>query len=150
MIVRPAEPADWPGLWPLLAGMGQVDAAEAARRRFASIVADAAQYLAVAELGGELVGYAWAHQGPRHLRAGHSTVRLNDLFVAPGRRRQGAGRRLLAAVIAWATGRGATWLEWQAGAAALPFYARLGYTGDPCPDPAHPYFELTLAADPRR
>ena len=101
----------------------------------------------VAEGQGDLLGYAWAHQGPVHRRAGRSSVRLNDLFVAPGWRRRGVGRCLFAAVLRWATARGADWLEWQASEAAAPFYTRLGYTGQPERDPEHPFFEITLGPD---
>lgn len=144
--VRPARAEDWGGLWPLLVGMGQVDDAAKARLRFERILASGAECLPVAEQRGELVGYAWAHEGPVHLRAGRSAVRLNDLYVAPGCRHQGVGRRLFAAVLEWATARGADWLEWQASLAAVPFYERLGHTGQPERDPEHPFFEITLAA----
>ena len=63
-------------------------------------------------------------------------------------RRQSVGRRLFLAVLDWATERGADWLEWQASLDAMPFYEQLGYSGDPCPDPGHPSFEITLAPDP--
>lgn len=146
-VVRPARGDDWEGLWPLLVGMGQVDDAARARQRFQRVLGHAAECLPVAEQRGKLVGYAWAHQGPAHLRAGHSAVRLNDLFVAPVWRRQGVGSQLFAAVLRWATERDAEWLEWQASLVAVPFYERLGYTGRPEHDPEHPFFEITLAPD---
>jgi len=147
VIVRPACEEDWDRLWPLLVDMGQVDAASNAVRRFGRAIRYDAEFLPVAVSEGELAGYAWAHQGPVHLRAGRSSVRLNDLFVTPACRRRGIGRRLFIAVLSWATERGADWLEWQASAAALPFYARLGYHGEPERDPEHPFFEVTLAPD---
>jgi GNAT superfamily N-acetyltransferase len=116
-------------------------------RRFRRIIQNDAEFLPVAVSQGELTGYAWAHQGPVHVRAGRSSVRLDDLFVTPSCRRQGIGRLLFAAVLQWAMERGADWLEWQASAAALPFYARLGYTGQPERDPERPFFEVTLATD---
>jgi GNAT superfamily N-acetyltransferase len=136
--VRPAEGGDWPAVWPLLQAMGQVDTRTGARRRFQEIVRNNRQYLSLAVIDGRIAGYAWAHHGPLHLRAGRSTVRLNDLFVAPEWRRQGIGRCLLQAVQQWTIARQATWLEWQASRAALTFYERLGFTGDPRPDPEHP------------
>lgn len=145
--VRPAQAEDWDGLWPLLVGMGQVDDAAKARLRFERILGAGAECLPVAERDGRLVGYAWAHQGPVHLRAGRSVVRLNDLFVVPACRRRGVGRRLFAAVLDWATARGTAWLEWQASLAAMPFYERLGHVGQPERDPEHPFFEITLAPD---
>ena len=146
-LVRVAQKADWPAVWPLLQAMGQVDSEASAHRRFQEIVRDNQQFLPVALMDDRIAGYAWAHHGPLHLRAGRSTVRLNDLFVAPEWRRRGIGRCLLEAVQQWATERQATWLEWQASKAAVPFYERLGYTGDPCPDPEHPFFEITLASE---
>ncbi|HEY8744951.1 MAG TPA: GNAT family N-acetyltransferase [Chloroflexota bacterium] len=53
----------------------------------------------------------------------------------------------MAAVRQWATDQQATWLEWQANTAALPFYERLGFTGDPCSDPEHPFFEIALPSE---
>ncbi len=147
LLVRPARTADWAGCWPLLQAMGKVDGEEAARQRFTRVLANPAEFLPVAERGGVLVGYAWAHQGPLHLRAGRSTVRMNDLFVTPAWRRHGVGRQLLAAVITWAKEQRADWLEWPASRATLPFYERLGYHGDPCPDPDHPFFEIVLTDD---
>lgn len=127
--------------------MGQVDDTAKARQRVERILGSVAERLLVADHGTELLGYAWAHQGPVHLRAGRS-VRLDDLFVSPAWRRKGVGRRLFLAVLDWARERGADWLEWQASRAAVPFYQQLGYTGDPCPDPEHPFFEITLAVRP--
>jgi GNAT superfamily N-acetyltransferase len=147
IVVRPARDGDWDRLWPLLVGMGQVDAPGKAVRRFRRVIENDAEFLSVAEWQGELTGYAWAHQGPVHLRAGRSSVRLNDQFVAPRYRCRGVGRILFVAVLQWATACGADWLEWQASAAALPFYARLGYTGQPERDPDHPFFEVTLAPE---
>lgn len=78
------------------------------------------------------------------MRTGRSIVRLHDLFVSPTHRRSGIGTQLFGFVARWAKERGATWLQWQASAAALPFYERLGFVGDPCPDPKHPFFEIEL------
>lgn len=78
------------------------------------IVRDNQQFLPAPVIDGPIVGYAWAHHAPSHPRAGHSTVRLNNLFVAPEWRRRGIGMRLFDAVQHWATERPATWLEWQA------------------------------------
>lgn len=149
VVVRPARGADWARCWPLLRAMGQVGVKEAVQQRFVRGIGNPQAFLPVAEQNGALVGYAWAHQGPLHPRAGYSTVRLNDLFVTPAWRRQGVGRQVLEVVIRWATEQGADWLEWQASTAAPPFYARLGYRGDPCPDPEHPFFEIDLASGRR-
>jgi GNAT superfamily N-acetyltransferase len=76
------------------------------------------------------------------LRTGARTARLHDLFVTPDHRRRGIGSALFLAVKTWAERRGVRYLEWQASRAALPFYERLGYTGDPCPQPDYPFFEI--------
>lgn len=142
--VRSAVLEDWPRLWPLLRGMGKTDTEARAKERFERITPRPDHYLPVALLDEEVAGYAWAQDHGAHLRSGASIVRMHDLYVDPPRRRRGAGSALVDAVRAWARGRGAVWLQWQASRDALPFYTRLGLTGDPCPDPEHPFFEIEL------
>jgi GNAT superfamily N-acetyltransferase len=96
--------------------------------------------------GGELVGYAAVQDYGPTLRGGddHRMARLHDLYVVPHRRRAGVGRALMAAVFDWAGPR-VRYLEWQAHRdRAAPFYERLGYRGDPCPQPEYPTFEVDL------
>lgn len=48
----------------------------------------------------------------------------------------------MAAVVDWA-GERVRWLEWQGHhERAAPFYERLGYRGQPCPQPDYPTFEI--------
>ncbi len=67
---------------------------------------------------------------------------MNDLYVDALYRRHGHGRALFERVESWARARGVRWLQWQSARAALGFYERLGLTGDSCPDPDHPEFEI--------
>lgn len=145
-ILRPATPEDWIALSPLLRAMGQVDDEIKACTRLASVLGRPDHALFVATTAGEpvVVGYAWVQDYGPHLRTGKSVARLHDLYVDPRYRRCGAGTLLLAEVQQWARDREVTWLQWQASASALPFYARVGLIGEPCPDPEHPFFEIDL------
>ena len=82
----------------------------------------------VAEVDGELVGYAFFHDSYNPGVAGPE-VWLHDVFVREHARSRGVGRRLMAAV-AWATvKRGATTLCWgvlSSNRRARAFYAGLG------------------------
>ncbi len=60
----------------------------------------------------------------------------------PPRRRAGVGTALFRSVREWAATRHVKCLQWQSTEDALPFYRSLGLNGDPCPDPAHPFFEI--------
>jgi GNAT superfamily N-acetyltransferase len=144
ILVRTGQAEDWSSLWPLLQGMGKTESEAEVARRVAAARRQVEHFLPVATSQGAVVGYAWAQHHSPHLRSGTSVVRLHDLFVAPPWRRHGAGSALFDAVARWAARRGATWLQWQASADALSFYARRGLQGDPCPDPEHPFFEIDL------
>jgi GNAT superfamily N-acetyltransferase len=68
--------------------------------------------------------------------------------VRPGRRLAGVGRALMAAVSQWA-GQRVRYLEWQAHRErAASCYQRLGYRGDPCPQPDYPSFEIDFRPPP--
>ncbi len=144
-VIRPATPADWDTLLPLLRGMGS-QADERARQRFALLACRDDHYLPIANADEELVGYGWVQDYGPHLRSGDRTARLHDLFVAPDHRRRGVGALLFDAMKTWAERRDVRYLEWQASHAALPFYAHVGYQGDPCPQPEFPSFEIDFAA----
>ena len=58
---------------------------------------------------------------------------LSDLFVTPGRRRDGTGRKLMEAADAFARGQGAAAIELDTvhtNTAAQALYESLGYEGD--------------------
>lgn len=139
--IRQAESRDWDALWLLLSERGS-DSEVSARARFTQMLHQKEHCLQVAVLGDTLVGYTWAQDYGPHLRNSKRTARLHDLFVAASHRRQGVGTLLLGAVRDWAQKEGVTWLQWQASRAAIPFYEQLGFKGDPCPDPEHPFFEI--------
>ncbi len=82
----------------------------------------------VAEVGGELVGYAFFNDGYNAETAAPS-VWLHDLFVRDHARSLGVGRRLMAAVARATLARGVTSLWWSvlsSNRRARAFYAGLG------------------------
>ncbi|HEX2568942.1 MAG TPA: GNAT family N-acetyltransferase [Polyangia bacterium] len=85
-------------------------------------------HLLVGERAGEIIGYALYTQT---YNTDYATIGLwlEDLYVLEVERRQGAGRRLLAAVAAEAVRRGAASVMWGVRATntrALAFYASIG------------------------
>ena len=82
----------------------------------------------VAEVDGELVGYAFFHDSYNPEIAAPE-VWLHDLFVRGHARSRGVGRRLMAAVARVTVERGATALSWgvlSSNRRARAFYADLG------------------------
>ncbi len=82
----------------------------------------------VAEVDGELVGYAFFHDSYNPGVAGPE-VWLHDLFVREHARSLGVGRRLMVAVARATLARGATALSWgvqSSNRRARAFYAGLG------------------------
>lgn len=147
--VRSLLAEDWPGLWPMLKDMGvNGDHPDTQRERYLGLVADPRWVILGAQADGELAGYAAVQDHGPHLRSGddHRVARLHDLYVRPDLRMGGVGRALMAAVSEWARHR-VRYLEWQAHRErAVPFYERLGYKGDPCPQPEYPTFEIDFRA----
>jgi ribosomal protein S18 acetylase RimI-like enzyme len=83
------------------------------------------EHVAVAEADGALVGLAAASYATWNRR-----VPVEHCYVAPGARRRGVGRALMASVVDFARHRGArcVWLETQAeNYPAVRFYRRLGF-----------------------
>jgi ribosomal protein S18 acetylase RimI-like enzyme len=135
---RPIREADAPALVALGRGLNlhQGDPTEhlteQAIRRL-GFGADPAFHGIVAELDGRVVGYAlfqatfesgWAQRG----------LYLSDLWVEPGVRRHGIGRGLVAAVVAEARRRDASFLWWAVrpwNEAARGFYRSLGAVEEP-------------------
>lgn len=144
-LTRMLTEADWAQFWPMLADMGTDDAEDIAHERFDRLVHDPRWAIIGLDDGG-LQGYAAVQDYGTHLRLGdlHRIARLHDLYVRPNVRRHGHGTSLLDAAKAW-TGEHARYLEWQAGQnTSAPFYERLGYRGDPCPQPEYPTFVIDL------
>ncbi|TWJ13046.1 L-amino acid N-acyltransferase YncA [Stackebrandtia albiflava] len=145
--VRPLAATDWPSLWRLWHHTD--DPEPVARDRFRDLLTDGrwGMFGSVTDAG-RLTGYAAVQDHGPHWRTGdhHRVARFHDLYVAEADRRTGAGRALVAAVVEWAATR-VRYLEWQAHhARAAPFYERLGYRGDPCPQPDYPHFEIDFRA----
>ncbi|MEV5764443.1 GNAT family N-acetyltransferase [Micromonospora sp. NPDC052213] len=136
---------DWPRLWPMLKDMGvNGEHPDAQRERYVQLVADPRWVILGADADGELAGYAAVQDHGPHLRSGddHRVARLHDLYVRPDLRLGGVGRALMTVVSRWARQR-VRYLEWQAHRErAAPFYERLGYQGEPCPQPDYPTFEI--------
>ena len=79
---------------------------------------------------GEAVGFVQLYPSFSSIRTA-ATFILNDLYVEPGRRRGGAGRRLVEAAAVLAREAGAAGLSLVTGAdnlAARTLYERLGWT----------------------
>ncbi len=87
-----------------------------------------AAYLHVAEVGGEVVGFALWFLNFSTWEGVHG-IYLEDLYVRPERRGSGAGRALLAALARTAADRGYARVEWSVldwNAPAIGFYSSVG------------------------
>ncbi|MEJ7744623.1 MAG: GNAT family N-acetyltransferase [Nocardioidaceae bacterium] len=144
--LRSAARGDWAQFWPLLAEMGVPDQEQDCLERFEVTVEDPNWLVLVAARGERLIGYAAVQDYGDHLRCGKRgrVARLHDLFVAPEERWTGVGRALMDEAVEWARGR-VGYLQWQAHETrSAPFYERLGFRGQPCPQPDYPEFEVTF------
>jgi ribosomal protein S18 acetylase RimI-like enzyme len=54
-------------------------------------------------------------------------------------------KKRLEAVKIWSKENGAKWLEWYASPSAIGFYEKLGYKGEPCPQPENPSYEIEFS-----
>lgn len=141
---RSATADDWPSLWPLVQAMGTHHPQDAVHARYRQSLRDPLWAVIGAFDGGRLVGYASLQDYGPHLRTGddHRIARLHDLWVDPAHRRCGVGSQLVDAATRWASAR-VRYLEWQAHERrSAPFYERLGYHGNPCPQPDYPTFVI--------
>ena len=122
---------------------GSTLAAEAGRpdaewaRRLASSADVRVSLPLVAELGGELIGLAWG----RIDASAPDVAALYQMWVAPTHRGRGVGRKLLEAVIAWATAQNAAFLELGVTCGDSParrLYERAGFKPFGEPQPLRP------------
>ena len=129
LLLRPAEPADGPALVLLLAQLGYPADEEDVLARLAELAGSSRDLVVVAAGGdGRVVGWLQAHASCR-LQGGR-VVEIVGLVVADGRRRQGVGRRLVAAAEEWAAGQRAEALVVRSNlrrTARLDFYPALGF-----------------------
>jgi GNAT superfamily N-acetyltransferase len=151
--IRELEATDWPAFWPMLKDMGTDDAEPTARARFDVLLEDPRWLVLGAADGGRLVGYAAVQDYGTHLRTGdlHRIARMHDLYVRADDRGRGVGTALMTGVEEWAAVR-VRYVEWQAGeTTSAPFYERLGYHGERCPQPEYPTFVIDFGRpDSRR
>ena len=133
-VIRAPRPEDVPRLWALLLEL-------AAYEKLLDRVSGSADQLAghlfctppivhglVAELDGELVGYALFFATYSSFRT-EPTMWLEDLFVRDSQRGHGLGRRLLAAVAREARACGGSKLSWEVldwNTPSIEFYERMG------------------------
>jgi GNAT superfamily N-acetyltransferase len=132
--IREAAAEDVPGLLGLVRELAEYERLEDQLRASETQLHDglfgarpAAEAL-IAELGGELAGYALFFPTFSSFLASEG-IWLEDLFVRPSHRRAGIGRALLAAVAARVRERGGERLEWAAldwNELALGFYRGIG------------------------
>jgi GNAT superfamily N-acetyltransferase len=108
---------------------------------FDAIDADANQYLAVAEDGGEIVGTLQLSFLPGLSHRGAWRGQIEAVRIADGRRGSGLGSELIRWAVAAARARGCRMVQLTSNASrgdAHRFYARLGFT------PSHVGFKLSL------
>jgi ribosomal protein S18 acetylase RimI-like enzyme len=122
VVIRRAAPADAARLAELSGELGYPAAAETLAGRLSRLLARPADVVLVAEVAGEVAG--WIHGSEQHFLESGSRCELLGLVVDAQHRGQGVGRRLVAAVEAWASGRG---LDLVAVRSNVAFYERLGY-----------------------
>jgi GNAT superfamily N-acetyltransferase len=130
MRIREAGAGDAPALAALLGELGYPGEPERVAARVEEIEGDPGSLILVAEADGAIVGVASATAMPL-LHEDGRWCRLSALVVAEGRRRSGAGRRLVEEVEARARDWGCRYLEVTSGErvereAAHAFYEALG------------------------
>jgi len=133
-VVRALQPADLPRLLELIDGLADYEKlarpdAAARERLAADATANPPRFSTLlAEVDGQVVGYAIYFFTYSTFRA-RPTLYLEDVFVLPERRGQGAGVALLRACARQAVAHGCARMEWQVLAWNTPsidFYQRLG------------------------
>ena len=130
MRIREADARDVPAVRALLAELGYADDLPRVAGRVEELGRDSASLLLVAEGDGAIVGLASATTIPLLHEEGR-WCRLSALVVTEGRRRGGAGRRLVEEIEARARAQGCRYLEVTSGerperAAAHALYEALG------------------------
>lgn len=147
--VRRAEPADADRLIALFAHPSESlvdEKVQRYRERITSLIASADHCIFVAEIDGEIIGYAAAQDYGPALRRDWSVARMHDLWVCPEARMKGAGRALFVAVRDWAEREtDIRLLEWQSTETGRPFFRALELTGEE--STAGPRFGLNFAPE---
>ena len=134
LTVRPLEPADVPRLLELIDGLADYERlarpdADARARLAADALADPPLFsVLLAEQDGTSVGYAFYFFTYSTFLA-RPTLYLEDIFVLPEWRGQGAGLALFKRCVQTAVERGCGRMEWQVlswNEPSIRFYERLG------------------------
>ena len=127
--IRPLADGDAPAVAALSGDLGYPAGQAAMEIRLATVLADPGHAVFGAEAAdGSLVG--WVHVCSRLLLIDPPSAFIEGLVVAPGARRQGVGRALMAAAEDWSRSRGAQTVRLRSGATredAHAFYRALGY-----------------------
>ncbi len=127
--VRPAAVADAPEIAALSGALGYAAGAEEVARRLERILARSDHVVLVATADERVVG--WLHAAVLEILEYGTRCDILGLVVDADCRRAGVGRRLVAAVEAWAMDRGLDQIAVRSNIARTgshPFYERLGYT----------------------
>ena len=148
VMIRRARESDWDAFRSFLEHDQPLDSLEAAFKCFQKKLESPLHVVLVAELNGEIVGIAKAHEWDEYLMSGIKQIRFSSLAVSELHRRQGIGRALFEATRDWAISQGATWFEWYASKKAVPFYESLGFKGQSHPDEDYPYFSIEYPLRP--
>jgi GNAT superfamily N-acetyltransferase len=105
MVIRDPRDSDAAALARLLGQLGYPADEQTVRRRLASFAASPADRLFLAEVDGEVVGFAGIHVSPS-IEHDADTAKVSTIVVDEAHRRRGIGRALLDAVEAEARARG--------------------------------------------
>jgi GNAT superfamily N-acetyltransferase len=128
LTIRPAVPSDAARLASLSGELGYPVAVDTLAGRLTRVLARGGDVVLVAETGGDVVG--WVHGSEQDFLESGPRCELLGLVVDARQRGQGIGRRLVAAVEAWAARRGLELVSVRSNVARAeshPFYERLGY-----------------------
>jgi GNAT superfamily N-acetyltransferase len=128
VVVRIPDAGDAPRLDGLVVELGYPSRPLEIRLRLERILAAPGDFLRVAEVGGDLVG--WVHAAEEELFESGRRCEIRGLVVHRPARRAGVGRALVAAVETWARGRGLPEVSVRSNVVreeSHPFYERLGY-----------------------
>jgi GNAT superfamily N-acetyltransferase len=129
LLIREAVETDSAPIAGLLGELGYLNEASFVAGRLQLAADSAADHVLVAERGGQVLGFASLHLVPLFHQEGN-LCRITAIAVSRSARRQGVGRRLLAAAEKFAQGNGAIRMEITSGEhrpGAHAFYRQVGY-----------------------
>jgi GNAT superfamily N-acetyltransferase len=142
--IRTAREFDWEQFYPFLHHDKPIDSLKNAFQRFQKKLESESTGVFVAELEGQIVGVALAHEWHEYLMSERKQIRFSTLEVSLEHRKKGIGKALFEFARDWAHGIGGTWFEWYSSPSAVAFYEHMGFRGNDNPDPECPYFEINF------